>query len=57
MADVDSDSTHEAAVTCASEEHQDLWEIGARAVWTLSSAKPGNGAAQLRDGDLTTYWQ
>lgn len=27
------------------------------AVWTLSSAKPGNGVDALRDGSLETYWQ
>ena len=26
-------------------------------VWSLSTAKPGNGVEQLRDGDLETYWQ
>lgn len=27
------------------------------AVFTLSSAKPGNGVEQLRDNNLDTYWQ
>ena len=27
------------------------------AVWTLSSAKPGNGVDALRDGNFDTYWQ
>eukprot|EP00301_Raphidiophrys_heterophryoidea_P022117 c6353_g1_i1.p1 GENE.c6353_g1_i1~~c6353_g1_i1.p1 ORF type:complete len:199 (+),score=38.27 c6353_g1_i1:95-691(+) len=35
----------------------DLWEIGCRAVWSLSSAKPGNGVTQLRDNDNATFWQ
>ncbi len=26
-------------------------DLGGEAVWTLSSAKPGNGIDQLRDGD------
>ena len=26
-------------------------------VWSVSSAKQGNGVASLRDGDLTTTWQ
>lgn len=26
-------------------------------VWTVSSAKPGNGIAELRDGSNDTYWQ
>jgi len=32
-------------------------EIGFQAVWSLSTAKPGNGVAQLRDDNLDTYWQ
>jgi anaphase-promoting complex subunit 10 len=32
-------------------------EIGGDAVWTLSTAKPGNGIEQLRDNSLETYWQ
>ena len=32
-------------------------EIGHLAVWTLSSAKQGNGVHQLRDGNTTTFWQ
>jgi len=31
--------------------------IGHEAVWTLSSSKPGNGVAQIRDGNKDTYWQ
>lgn len=27
-------------------------EVGDEAAWTLSSAKPGNGIDQLRDGDV-----
>jgi len=36
-----------------------LREVGSvdQAVWSLSTAKPGNGVEQLRDGDLETYWQ
>ena len=34
-----------------------LRELGAEAVWSLSSAKPGNGVEQLRDDSLSTYWQ
>lgn len=26
-------------------------------MWSLSTAKPGNGVEQLRDGNLETYWQ
>ncbi|KRX10263.1 Galactose-binding domain protein [Pseudocohnilembus persalinus] len=32
-------------------------EIGDDAVWTLSSAKPGNGVDQLRDDNTNTFWQ
>jgi anaphase-promoting complex subunit 10 len=32
-------------------------EIGDEAVWTLSSAKQGNGVEQLRDDNVVTFWQ
>jgi anaphase-promoting complex subunit 10 len=32
-------------------------EIGEEAIWTLSSAKPGNGVDQLRDDNTATFWQ
>ncbi|KAJ0403694.1 hypothetical protein P43SY_003806 [Pythium insidiosum] len=32
-------------------------EVGDEAVWSLSSAKPGNGVDQLRDNNVDTYWQ
>ena len=32
-------------------------EVGDLAVWTLSSAKHGNGVDQLRDDLITTFWQ
>lgn len=32
-------------------------EIGHEAVWSLSTAKPGNGVTQLRDSSMDTYWQ
>ena len=32
-------------------------EIGQMAVWSLSTAKPGNGVEQLRDDNTETYWQ
>ena len=33
-------------------------EIGKEALcWQLSSAKPGNGVEQIRDGSADTYWQ
>ena len=35
----------------------ELRELGDEAVWTLSSCKPGNGVARLRDGRTDTFWQ
>ena len=32
-------------------------EIGDLAVWSLSSAKHGNGVQQLRDDSNSTFWQ
>lgn len=32
-------------------------EIGELAIWQLSSAKQGNGVEQLRDGQVTSFWQ
>ena len=32
-------------------------EVGQMAVWSLSTAKPGNGVEQLRDDNIDTYWQ
>jgi anaphase-promoting complex subunit 10 len=34
-----------------------LRELGADAVFSISSAKPGNGVEQIRDDNLETYWQ
>jgi len=39
---------------CANSQRR---EIGDLAVWTLSSAKHGNGVEQLRDDQVTTFWQ
>ena len=38
-------------------EREDLSEIGKLAVWSVTSAKPGNGVELLRDNNLDTYWQ
>lgn len=35
----------------------ELLEIGAHAVWSVSSAKPGYGVDKLRDGSIDTFWQ
>lgn len=32
-------------------------ELGKYAVWSLSTAKPGNGIEQIRDDSTETYWQ
>ncbi len=32
-------------------------EIGEFGIWTLSSAKSGNGVEQLRDDNVNTFWQ
>lgn len=36
---------------------KDVREIGDLAVWSVTSAKPGNGVELLRDGRDDTYWQ
>lgn len=36
---------------------EDLTEMSKKAAWTVSSCKPGNGVAALRDDNLDTYWQ
>ena len=38
-------------------DEKNFRELGKYAVWTLSTAKPGNGIEQLRDGSCDTYWQ
>jgi anaphase-promoting complex subunit 10 len=32
-------------------------ELDSEAIYTISSAKPGNGVEQLRDNNIETYWQ
>ncbi|KAI5072287.1 hypothetical protein GOP47_0012393 [Adiantum capillus-veneris] len=39
------------------EDESEKREIGKLAVWSVSSAKPGNGVELLRDSNLETYWQ
>lgn len=58
----DNDEQVEAAVAglrIVTELAPDNWkrEVGDDAVWSLSSAKPGNGVEQLRDGRTDTFWQ
>jgi anaphase-promoting complex subunit 10 len=50
-------STTSTSIPAPSRNSLDMREIGDEATWTLSSAKPGNGAVQLRDGNTSTYWQ
>eukprot|EP00592_Proboscia_alata_P015650 CAMPEP_0194396566 /NCGR_PEP_ID=MMETSP0174-20130528/125061_1 /TAXON_ID=216777 /ORGANISM="Proboscia alata, Strain PI-D3" /LENGTH=561 /DNA_ID=CAMNT_0039192649 /DNA_START=9 /DNA_END=1694 /DNA_ORIENTATION=+ len=38
-------------------ESPSMREIGHEAVWSLSTAKPGNGVDQIRDASPDTYWQ
>jgi anaphase-promoting complex subunit 10 len=35
----------------------DFKELGSEAIFTISSAKPGNGVEQLRDNNLESFWQ
>ncbi|EFC45514.1 anaphase promoting complex subunit 10 [Naegleria gruberi] len=39
------------------QQHSSLIEIGKYAVWSVSTAKQGNGVEELRDDNLETYWQ
>ena len=39
------------------ENLNDVRELSSEIVLSISSAKPGNGVEQLRDGSLDTYWQ
>ena len=46
------------SIQCHKIEHFVMPSVaGHLAVWTVSSAKQGNGVVSLRDGDLTTTWQ
>lgn len=57
MAD-DSQAAQQETKTEVSElDYVTRREIGRDAVWSLSSAKPGNGVDQLRDDSIETYWQ
>jgi anaphase-promoting complex subunit 10 len=38
-------------------DFMDKRELGNEAVWSISTAKPGNGVEQLRDNNFETYWQ
>lgn len=49
-----SSSSSSLPLTTTSMQYQ---EVGDAAVWSLSSAKMGNGVQQLRDNDPATFWQ
>jgi anaphase-promoting complex subunit 10 len=44
-------------VAPALEPERDSREVGGLGVWSVTSAKPGNGVDLLRDGRDDTYWQ
>ena len=46
-----------ASTIASSSSSSSLREVGSLGVWSLSSAKVGNGIAQLRDNQLDTFWQ
>jgi len=50
-------STSTTTTTTAPTSTKELREIGHEAVWSLSTAKPGNGVEQIRDDNIDTYWQ
>jgi len=50
-------SEHKPTVLLEEDDKGGKREIGGDAVWTLSTAKPGNGVEQLRDDSTETYWQ
>jgi anaphase-promoting complex subunit 10 len=41
----------------APRETSKIKEIGDEAIWTLSTAKTGNGVQQIRDDCIETFWQ
>mmetsp|Transcript_35385 Transcript_35385/g.78556 ORF Transcript_35385/g.78556 Transcript_35385/m.78556 type:complete len:204 (+) Transcript_35385:167-778(+) len=51
------DEQMEAALTENNQEDKNLREVGHLAVWSVTSAKPGNGVELLRDGRTDTFWQ
>lgn len=53
--DGDDDEDYEAPINL--EELASMRELGDSAVWSVTTAKPGNGIEMLRDGDPDTFWQ
>ncbi len=52
-----SSTTGGARIAPVLEKDSETREIGSLAVWSVSSAKPGNGVELLRDNNTDTYWQ
>lgn len=52
-----SRTRHTHASGVEEHEHDGLRDLTHMAVWTVSSAKPGNGVEQLLDSNPNTYWQ
>ncbi|KAL1213523.1 Anaphase-promoting complex subunit 10 [Cardamine amara subsp. amara] len=60
MATESSESEEEGKIRGGNDKlniDDDLREMGKNAAWSVSSCKPGNGVATLRDDNLETYWQ
>lgn len=49
--------TSPPAATAQDEKDDSVREIGHLAVWTVTSAKAGNGVELMRDSNKDTYWQ
>ncbi len=56
MADVLKESLA-LVVNTSLPDDRSLSEIGQQAIWSVTSAKPGNGVDMLRDNKEDTYWQ
>ena len=44
-------------LTVKPESDSNRRDIGNEGIWSLSSSKIGNGIEQLRDDNLSTFWQ
>jgi anaphase-promoting complex subunit 10 len=57
----ESDSIHTGSLMDSSHRHvpipSSLRELGDEAVWSLTSAKQGNGVECMRDDDSSSFWQ
>ena len=50
-------STNNVGIKDMPESDENRREIGNEGVWSLSSKKSGNGIEQLRDENISTFWQ